>query len=73
MVFHSSVHAPKASVHVQDRKPGRNLVAFLLIANMAIYFWETMEIKNVSEQTERKEFYGAILWTLFRYLGRGCL
>ncbi len=51
----------------QDSKPGRNLVVFLLVANLASYFWETMEIKNAADQKERKEFYGTNLWVVLRY------
>jgi len=52
----------------QDKKPGRNLVAFLLVCNLAIYAWETMEIKAAGDETERKDFYGDNLWTLLSHL-----
>ena len=34
----------------QKRKPGRNVIMFLLITNFAVYFWDTFEIKSAEYQ-----------------------
>ena len=34
----------------QKRKPGRNVIMFLLITNFATYFWDTFEIKSAEYQ-----------------------
>ncbi|TRY73189.1 hypothetical protein TCAL_00941, partial [Tigriopus californicus] len=52
----------------QRRKPGRNLLTFLIIGNIAIYIWETMEVKGTAYQQSRKDFYGNTLWTLLSHL-----
>ena len=36
----------------QKRKPGRNVIMFLIIANFATYFWDTFEIKSAEYQVE---------------------
>ena len=36
----------------QKRKPGRNVIMFLLITNFAVYFWDTFEIKSAEYQVE---------------------
>ena len=43
----------------QDRRPGRNFVAFLLICNLTIYFWETLEVMNITYQSEQVFICGA--------------
>ena len=52
----------------QRRKPGRNLLTFLLIANLAIYFWDTFEVKSYSYQENMKAFYGSNLWTVLSHI-----
>lgn len=52
----------------QLKRPGRNLITFLLICNLTMYVWETMEIKNISYQGARKEFYGDIVWTFLSHI-----
>lgn len=52
----------------QRRKPGRNLLTFLIIGNIAIYIWETMEVKGTAYQQSRKDFYGNTLWTLLSHM-----
>jgi hypothetical protein len=44
------------------------MVAFLLLCNLAIYIWETMEVKAAGNEILRKEFYGDILWTLLSHI-----
>jgi len=44
------------------------MVVFLLIGNLALYVWETMEVKAVGDELERKYFYGDVLWTLLSHV-----
>lgn len=48
----------------QTQKPGRNVLTFLIIANLALYLWETMENKTSSLSTKRKEYYGKEFWII---------
>jgi hypothetical protein len=52
----------------QKRKPGRNLITFLLVANLSVYLWETIEIKSTANQEARKKFYGTFLWTVLSHV-----
>jgi hypothetical protein len=52
----------------QMNKPGRNVVTLLLITNLAIYLWDTFEVKNTSYHEARKKFYGELLWTLLSHM-----
>ena len=47
----------------QDEKPGRQMITFLIIANLCMYLWETMESKN-SGYSARKKYYGDAFWTV---------
>jgi len=49
-------------------KPGRELVTFLIICNLAMWIIETFEIKSVYAQHEQISFYGSILWTLLSHM-----
>ena len=52
----------------QVSRPGRNILTFLLICNLAIYFWDTMEVKSYSYTAARTEFYGDTIWTLLSHI-----
>ena len=47
---------------IREAKPGKNLVTFLIIANLAIYFWDTVEAKTPSLASfsfaEKEGYYG---------------
>jgi hypothetical protein len=43
----------------QVERPGRNLITFLIVANLSLWLWETMEAKAVGEYYHiRKKYYG---------------
>ena len=48
------------SRHNLKMKPGRNLVAFLIISNLTVYVWDTFEFKSSSYLTARKDYYGKV-------------
>ena len=52
----------------QVEKPGRNMITFLIIANMTIYFWDMLE-SNTGLYSARKEYYGDEFWTTVSHLG----
>ncbi len=52
----------------RELKPGRNLLTFLLVTNLAVYFWDTMEVKSHYYSKGRKEFYGDAFWTIVSHL-----
>ena len=52
----------------QDLKPGRNLVTFLILANLTMWLWGTAESKTLGYDIARKKFYGKEFWTLLSHL-----
>jgi len=55
------------SVEKQLRFKGRNVITFLLIANLAVYIMETLMIKSYDYQTTKLEFYGPSIWTVLSH------
>ena len=53
---------------LRQEKPGRELVTFLIICNIAMWVIETFEIKSAYAQHEQISFYGSILWTLLSHM-----
>ncbi|XP_046679079.1 LOW QUALITY PROTEIN: proton channel OtopLc-like [Homalodisca vitripennis] len=50
-------------------KPGRELVTFLIVCNVAMWITETFEIKSQSISRDyRSQFYGRVLWTMLSHL-----
>ena len=56
------------SFSMQQRKPGRELVTFLLVANVAMWLLETFEIKTDASNDEKYEFYGKNLWKVLSHV-----
>ena len=52
----------------QTLKPGRNLVTFLLVANLTIYLWDTVEVKTSGYSKGRKSYYGDEFWTIVSHM-----
>ena len=52
----------------QTLKPGRNMVTFLICANLTIWLWDTIESKTPGYSNGRKDYYGKVFWTLFGHL-----
>lgn len=55
---------------LRKKKPGREMVTFLVISNVALWIMQTFEVKSHGMQDNRYEFYGKELWTI---LGHMCL
>lgn len=53
---------------LRQRKPGRELVVFMTIANVALWVYYTFSVRTVSVQDERYEFYGYVLWSILNHL-----
>jgi len=56
------------SSSLQQKKPGRELITFLVVANVALWMLETFEIKNDAGNADKYEFYGKNLWTLLSHM-----
>lgn len=56
------------SSSLQQKKPGREVVTFLVVANVAIWLLETFEIKSDAGNAGKYDFYGKNLWTLLSHL-----
>ena len=46
------------SVEMQASRPGRELITFLIICNLSMWFMETLEIKSYETNMDRIHFYG---------------
>ncbi|XP_034246845.1 proton channel OtopLc-like [Thrips palmi] len=71
-------------VKLRLQKPGRELVTFLIVCNVALWITDTFEIKSVDARDHRADYYGRVLWTmishatvpltmLYRFHSSGCL
>lgn len=71
-------------VKLRVQKPGRELVTFLIVCNVALWITDTFEIKSVDARDHRADYYGRVLWTmishatvpltmLYRFHSSGCL
>ena len=56
------------SVEDQRKMKGRNLITFLIVANLAVYVMETLMIKSYDYQKEKINFYGAEAWTILSHM-----
>lgn len=52
------------SKKLREEKPGRELVTFLIVCNVALWITQTFEIKSHGLKDFRYDFYGKILWTI---------
>ena len=52
----------------QTLKPGRNMITFLIFANLTLYLWDTIEAKTPGYSKGRKYYYGTIFWTILGHL-----
>ena len=57
------------SRHNQAVKPGRNMVTYLIITNLTMYLWETLEVKSSAGFSKnRKAYYGDEFWTIVSHM-----
>lgn len=48
------------SASLQQKKPGREVVTFLVVANVALWLLETFEIKSDAGNEDKYGFYGKV-------------
>ncbi|CAO1338469.1 unnamed protein product [Diamesa serratosioi] len=56
------------SQELRKRKPGRELVTFLTIANVSLWIFYTFSVKNADTKDERYYYYGDVLWSILNHL-----
>ncbi|XP_046653591.1 proton channel OtopLc-like [Daphnia pulicaria] len=56
------------SVEMQASRPGREVITFLIVCNLSMWFMETLEIKSYETNMDRIHFYGHPLWTLLSHV-----
>ena len=56
------------SRHNKKKKPGRELVTFLIIANLIMYLWDTLEVKNTGIFKGPKKYYGENFWITISHM-----
>jgi hypothetical protein len=56
------------SADLRKRKPGRELVTFLTVANVSLWVYYTFSVRNVDLKDERYKFYGDVLWSILNHL-----
>jgi hypothetical protein len=54
---------------LQGRKPGKQVITFLLVANVALFIMNTFEAQKAGISPEIVHFYGLQSWAM---LVRGC-
>ena len=50
------------STSLQQKKPGREVVTFLVVANVAMWLLETFEIKSDAGNADKYDFYGKVIY-----------
>ncbi|XP_071537883.1 proton channel OtopLc-like isoform X2 [Panulirus ornatus] len=53
---------------LQHKKPGREVVTYLVVTNVAMWLLQTFEIKSEEGNSILYDFYGKELWTLLSHL-----
>lgn len=53
---------------LQHKKPGREVITYLVVANVAMWLLQTFEIKSSEGNELLYNFYGKELWTLLSHL-----
>ncbi|XP_073830849.1 otopetrin-like b isoform X2 [Musca autumnalis] len=66
-ILHASHRRCKGSKQIR-RKPGREIITFLLVANMAIWFVNTLIKGRAVFRETHLEFYGAWAWTIITHI-----
>ncbi|XP_075154951.1 otopetrin-like b isoform X3 [Haematobia irritans] len=66
-ILHASHRRCKGSNQVR-KKPGREIITFLLVANMAIWFINTLIKGRAVFRQTHMEFYGAWAWTIITHV-----
>ncbi|KXJ69217.1 hypothetical protein RP20_CCG028268 [Aedes albopictus] len=56
------------SPDLRKKKPGKELVTFLTIANVSLWIYYTFSVKTGDFGDERYEFYGDVLWSILNHL-----
>ncbi|XP_050725831.1 proton channel OtopLc-like isoform X3 [Eriocheir sinensis] len=56
------------SATLQHKKPGREVITYLVVANVAMWLLQTFEIKSSEGNSVFYAFYGKELWTLLSHL-----
>ncbi|ROT83518.1 proton channel OtopLc isoform X8 [Penaeus vannamei] len=56
------------SLEVQHKKPGREVITYLVVTNVAMWLLQTFEIKSEEGNSNMYDFYGKELWTLLSHL-----
>ncbi|KAF7272961.1 hypothetical protein GWI33_014293 [Rhynchophorus ferrugineus] len=58
------------TINLRKTKPGREMVTFLVICNVAMWIMQTFEVKSHGLDQYRQEFYSKELWSI---VGHMCL
>lgn len=56
------------AAYLRKEKPGRELVTFLIIANVAVWLFLTFSVKTAYTGDERYVFYGYTLWNILNHV-----
>ncbi|XP_037792233.1 proton channel OtopLc-like [Penaeus monodon] len=67
-LIHDGLRRRSNSSSLRRRKPGREILTFLVVTNVALWLLQTFEIKSSESNSELYKFYGKELWTLLGHL-----
>ncbi|CAL8068347.1 unnamed protein product [Calicophoron daubneyi] len=66
-ILEGSRRCAGSTTHVQD-KPGRTMVTFLLILNLAMWFVNTFEVKRADNHSIHIDFYTGMAWKIITHI-----
>ncbi|XP_027239094.2 proton channel OtopLc [Penaeus vannamei] len=56
------------SSELRHKKPGREVITFMVVLNVALWLLQTFEVKTVGSNSAMYLFYGKEMWTLLSHL-----
>ncbi|CRK99967.1 CLUMA_CG013262, isoform A [Clunio marinus] len=56
------------TIELRKKKPGRELVTFMTIANVSLWIYYTFSVRNTDIDDERYEFFGYVLWSILNHV-----
>lgn len=56
------------SIEQHKRKPGRQIVTFLIVANMTLWLLNTLQKNRAEFRPTHLEFYGVWAWTIITHI-----
>ncbi|CAL4093705.1 unnamed protein product, partial [Meganyctiphanes norvegica] len=63
------LHRCSNSSELQTRKPGREAITYLIVTNVTMWLFETLQINTYGANKEGFDFYEPVMWSVISHLG----